>query len=104
MGAESFTITQEKTSNGVKFTVQGRVDTINAAELEYSLEQAAKGGHTNIVLNMLRVEYLSSTGIRVILKAYKEAKTAGKKFGIERPSECVKHVLGMVALEEMLVE
>jgi len=97
-------ITQEKTSEGVKLTLQGRVDSTTAIKLGNELEQAIKDGHTNIILNMLQVEYLCSTGIRAILKAYKEVKTAGGSFGVESPSECVKNVLGMAALTEMLVE
>jgi len=96
-------ITQEKTPAGIKLTIQGRIDSINSVKFGNELEQAIKDGHTNIILNMLQVEFLCSTGIRVILKAYKEVKTAGGSFGIEMPSECVKNVLGMVALNEMLV-
>ena len=99
MSNEKFTITQE----GTTFIIQGRVDSTNAAELEHNLDKALKGGQTNIVLNMLQVEYLCSTGIRVILKAYKNTMAAGGSFGIEKPSECVKNVLGLVALEEMLI-
>jgi len=104
METGNFVITQEEAAAGVKFFLQGRVDSMNAAELEYKLEQAIKDGQTNLVLNMLRVEYLCSTGIRVILKAYKEAKAAGGQLGIEMPSECVTNVLGIVALNEMLVK
>jgi len=100
MTAGTFAITQE----GTKLTVQGRIDSTNAVELGDKLEQALKRGQTTIILNMLRVEYLCSTGIRVILKAYKEAKAAGGKVNIEKPSECVKNVLGLVALNEMLIE
>ena len=103
MGNENFAISQEKTSSGIIFTVKGRIDTINAVELGYEFDNAIKSGQTHLVLNMLRVEYLCSTGIRVILKAYKEAKAAGGRFGIEKPSECVKNVLGIVALDEMLI-
>ena len=100
MTSGNFIITQE----GTKLTIQGRIDSTNAVELGYTLDQVLKKGQTNIILNMLRVEYLCSTGIRMILKAYKEALAAGGKLGIEMPSESVKNVLGIVALNEMLVE
>jgi len=100
MTAGNFAITQE----GAKLTVQGRIDSNNAVKLGSELEKIIKGGQTNIILNMLLVEYLCSTGIRAILKAYKEVKAVGGSFGIEEPSECVKNVLGMVALNEMLIE
>ena len=104
MGNGNFVITQENNDGNTKLIIQGRLDSINAVELEQKLQAVRSEGQTNIVLNMLRVEYLSSTGIRIILKAYKEAQASGRKFGIEQPSEWVKNVLGLVALTEMLIE
>jgi anti-anti-sigma factor len=103
MKNEEFTITKEKKDNALKFIAKGRVNSLNANELEYKLEEALKDGQKNIVLNMHMVEYLSSAGIRVILKVFKDAKEAGGKFSIEMPSESVRNVLGMTALDEMLI-
>ena len=102
-GTDNFAITQETTQGGFKLTIKGRIDSVNAVELGHKLTNITQGGKVNIVLNMLRVEYLCSTGIRAILKAYKSVKESGGKFGIESASECVKNVLGMAALSEMLV-
>ena len=103
MGSGNFIITQENVPAVIKLTVQGRLDSINAVELDRQLQTIKCDGQTHVVLNMSMVEYLSSNGIRVILKAYKAVKAAGGKFGIEEPSECVKNVLGLVALNEMLI-
>ena len=85
-----------------KFYVVGRVNSKTSPVLQNKLEDALNCGEINIVLNMLQVEYLSSDGIRTILKIYKEAEKAGGKFRIERASEMVRNVLGMVALNGML--
>jgi len=82
---------------------KGRIDSKTADSLLFKLETALKDGQKAIILNMSQVDYLSSIGIRVILKIYKQASEAGGSFNIERPSEIVKNVLGMVALKEMLV-
>jgi len=103
MTSENFVITQEEASGGITLTIQGRIDSTNAVKLGYKLDQVIKDGQNSIILNMLMVEYLCSTGIRVILKAYKEVQMAGGSLGIEMPSECVKNVFGMVALNDMLV-
>ena len=100
---DNFAITQEAEQGGIKLTIKGRIDSVNAVELGYKLDEVLQGGKVNVILNMLRVEYLCSTGIRAILKAYKSVKESGGKFGIESASECVKNVLGMAALSEMLV-
>ena len=103
MQNEDFTVTKDRLPRGVKFTVKGRVNSTNADGLQFRLEKALKDGEVNIVLNMRQVDFLNSTGVRVLLKTYKDAVTAGVKFAIEQPSENVKNVLGMVALDELLI-
>ena len=104
MKTDDFDISKEKTPDGAKFTLKGRLNSINADLLESYMEEALKGGEVHIILNMLWVEYLSSAGIRVIIKTYKDAKNAGGSFEIEKPSQSVRNVLGMTALDQMLIK
>jgi len=97
-------ITIEKIHDGVKFHLKGLINSTHADQLQYKLDDALRDGARTIILDMLWVEYLSSTGIRVILKTYKEAKEAGGKLCIERPSQRVRNVLGLTALDEMLIK
>jgi len=55
-------------------------------------------------LDMIGVEYLSSIGIRAILTVHKLATKEGGALKIERPSQVVKNVLGMAALDGMLLK
>jgi anti-anti-sigma factor len=103
MKSDDLEITEDKSPGASKFILKGRVNAASADVLLYKLETALKEGRKNIVMNMSQVEYLSSVGIRVILKIYKQAAEADGKFNIEYPSENVRNVLGMVALKEMLV-
>ena len=102
--ADDLQITEEQIPNGIKLTVKGQVNSQTADKLEERLEKAMKDGQGHIILNMLWVKFLSSAGIRVILKTYKEANDTGGSFGIEMPSQNVKNVLGMAALDEMLIK
>ena len=105
MKIETFEITKEedKEQGLTRFTVKGRVNSKSSMALNHKLEDAVNRGEKYIVLNMREVGYLSSDGIRVILKTYKEAEKAGGKLRIETPSEMVRNVLGMVALNDMLI-
>jgi anti-anti-sigma factor len=103
MKDENLEVTEEIKNGICRLVAKGRVDANSADVLLYKLETALKDGHKTIILNMTQVEYLSSIGIRVILKTYKQALEAGGKFNIEHPSEIVKNVLGMTALKELLV-
>jgi anti-anti-sigma factor len=100
---ENLVVTQSVENGICKLIAKGRVDSNSADSLLEKLEDALNNGQKTIILNMSQVVYLSSIGIRVILKIYKQAVEAGGTFNIERPSEVVKNVLGMAALKEMLV-
>ena len=104
MKKDEFEIYEDGTGDGVKFTLKGRVNSIHADALQEKLHNALNKGQKNIVLNMHWVEFLYSSGIRVILKAYQDTINAGGSFGIEMPSNNVKNVLGMTALDEMLIK
>ena len=103
MKNENLIITESIDDGVCKLTARGRVDSNSADSLLDKLEEVLNNGQKIIILNMSQVVYLSSIGIRVILKIYKQAAEAGGRFNIERPSEVVKNVLGMAALKEMLV-
>jgi anti-sigma B factor antagonist len=103
MAEEILEITEEIEDEVCNLCAKGRIDSNSADLLKEKLESALAAGHKTIIMDMYKVNYLSSIGIRVILNVYKQAKEAGNKFNITHPSEFVKNVLGMVALKEMLV-
>jgi len=97
------TMERVKASAGVKFKVVGRITTNNEAYFEKMLTDALAEGFNLIVLNMQEVTLMTSIGIRIILKTYKSCLEAGGRFRIEDPSEVVKNVMGLSALQQMMV-
>ena len=71
-------MTIEKTINGTQatFVVAGRLDTQTAPELEKALD-AVILSLTDLVFDMSGLEYISSAGLRVILKAQKVMNQRG---------------------------
>jgi len=98
------TMERVEASEGVKFKVTGRITTVNENFFNKKLSDALEEGFTHIVLNMQEVTLMTSIGIRIILKTFKSCMEAGGKFQIEEPSEVVKNVLGLSALQQMMVE
>jgi len=88
----------------VKFTAIGRVTTLSAEKLDSYLSEMIKPETGTIILNMADISLLTSAGIRVILKTFKESKKEGIKFFIEDPSTNVRNVLGLSALQQMLIK
>ena len=104
MNDENLEIKETIDGDLCRFIASGRVDSNNAGIMETNLDRVLSEGQKNIILNMESVKYLSSIGIRIILKTYKKAYETGGTFQIENPSEIVKNVLGMVALNQMLLK
>ena len=71
-------MTIEKRINGEEVTliVSGRLDTQTAPELETELD-AVLAGIKELTFDMTDLEYVSSAGLRVILKAQKAMNTQG---------------------------
>ena len=83
--------------------VGGRIDSNNAGALQKYIDSLINDGWKDIVLDMSTVKYFSSIGIRVVLATYKTLYESGS-FSVFNPSENAANVLGMVALDKMLLK
>lgn len=63
-------ITHTKEAEKLTVALEGRLDTITAPELETALTTLLEGVK-ELVLDMSALEYISSAGLRVVLKAQK---------------------------------
>lgn len=71
-------MTIEKTTENEKvtLTVSGRLDTTTAPELEAALDEVLENTK-ELIFNLENLEYISSAGLRVILKSQKSMNTKG---------------------------
>lgn len=68
---------EKKIENGnVTLTITGRLDTTTAPELEKTLNNVFEGTK-ELVFDLTNLEYISSAGLRVILKAQKAMNAQG---------------------------
>ena len=81
------------------FEVIGRVDSTNASELGAALDRAADEGRTSMVLDLSGVDYMSSAGLRQMVRVLKRVKRGGGDLRIANPSERVKEVLELAGLD-----
>lgn len=79
--------------------IAGRIDAARAPELETALEDLLSKGHRNLILDMAEVDFVSSSGLRVMLTARKSAQKAGGDLSIARPSQRVKDTLDIAGLD-----
>ena len=82
--------------------VKGRVDSETAPELDDALTKLLQGNRNKIVLNLQGVDYMSSAGLRAVVKAYQAAKKSGGDVRLAAVSSPVEVVLRTVGMMQML--
>ena len=70
------TITKEAAGTALTLSLQGRLDTGTAPQLEAALKESMDGV-TDLTLDLEQLLYLSSAGLRVILGAQKRMNKQG---------------------------
>ena len=91
-----------KTRNGTELTIalEGRLDTTTAPELEQALKQDLEGA-TALTLDLSRLDYISSAGLRVLLSAHKAmSRKGGMK--VTHVNEIVNEVFEVTGFSDIL--
>ena len=81
--------------------VEGRVDSETAPELDTALAQLLNENRNKIVLNLQRVDFLSSAGLRAMVKALKGAQKSGGDVRLASVSEPIEVILRTVGMMQM---
>ena len=82
-----------KTTNEVKvLAFEGRLDTQTFPDAQMQLTQLIEGGDEKILVNLEKLDYISSAGLRVLLAAAKQLKTADGELRICSLNEVVKEI------------
>ena len=80
----------------------GRIDTVTAAALEERLTERMDEGHGAILLDLSRVDYVSSQGLRVVLKTSKRMAAAGRGFAVCGLAETVAGVFRVTGFDRVI--
>lgn len=82
--------------------VEGRVDSETAPELDEALTALLNANCNRIVVNLNGVDFLSSAGLRALVKAYQGAQKAGGSVHLAAVPEAIQGILLTVGLNHML--
>ena len=92
---------KKNTENGkTVFTLEGRLDTVTAPELEQTLKESLDGVG-ELVFDLKDLEYISSAGLRVLLMAQKAMAGKGD-MKVKNPNEIVSEVFEVTGFTEIL--
>ena len=72
-------VTVDADHSVARVALVGALNTETAPGFEQRLEEVVAAGHQLTVLDMKDLDYISSAGLRVIFKAAKQAKAAGRR-------------------------
>jgi anti-anti-sigma factor len=97
-----FEIRETRDPDHVLVSVQGELDVVVAEELEEHLDRLTRE-HEAVRLDLSRLQFIDSSGLRVILRAVLEARKHGLDFDVERNlSPQVQRVFELVQAERLL--
>ena len=73
-------------------TLQGEMDTAAALEVEETLKPLFATGGKNVIIDCKELEYIASSGLRILLSILKGAKAAGSRVILRDVNDDIKNV------------
>ena len=85
-------ITQTKENGVVVLELKGRLDTLSSSSLEKKLSDLIEKKEYKLALDFSQLDFISSSGLRVLLAAGKQLKTVSGKMVLFALKDHVKEV------------
>ena len=83
--------------------VEGRVDSESTPRLEEALTALLNANCSKIVVNLRDVDFMSSAGLRAIVRASQGAQTAGGSVRLAAVPEAIESVMYTVGLNQLVM-
>lgn len=93
-------INKAKEGSKLNITVEGRLDTTTAPELEAVIRDEINGV-TELVIDLDKLEYISSAGLRVLLAAQKIMMKQGQMV-VTNPNDVIKEIFEVTGFSDIL--
>jgi anti-sigma B factor antagonist len=97
-----FEITTEEGEAQTRVALTGELDIASAPQFEEGLEKVEANAPGILLLDLRKVEFIDSTGLRAVIAADERARSAGRRLVIIRGTPAVERVLSVTQLDERL--
>jgi anti-sigma B factor antagonist len=102
MRGEQMEITETKENDVNIYKLNGRLDSNTSPALEKKLAVAIEDGATSMVIDFENLEYISSAGLRIILKTTKDLKRSEGNIVLCAMQDYVKEVFEIAGFDSFL--
>lgn len=85
----------------VVVAVEGRIDSATSGDFETTLMDLIQKGQTNVVLDLSGVNFLSSSGLRVMVTALKTLRQSGRDLVLAQPAEQAADSISIAGLNTL---
>ncbi|MDD5699436.1 MAG: STAS domain-containing protein [Victivallaceae bacterium] len=86
------TIIQREKDGVMELSIAGRLDAVSAVEADKDFGRVIDAGHESLLVDLDRLEYISSAGLRVLLVVAKRMQQNGGKVALCALSPNVREV------------
>lgn len=97
-----FSIEVQRADDVVQIVLAGELDIATQSDAEAALRDAQASGVKTIVLDLRRLNFMDSTGLRLLVQADLRARESGQRLAIVRGPDAVQRVLEITGLESKL--
>jgi anti-sigma B factor antagonist len=94
-------ITEKNNEKCTIICIKGRLDTISSTDLEHQLTELLDKRVFRILVNCAEMDYISSSGLRVLLIALKRITAAGGKIILCGLKENIREIFGISGFTEI---
>ena len=97
--------TIEQLENKFLVTLEGELDTAAAVEVEQTLQPLYDSQGKDVVIDCEHLEYIASSGLRILISILKGAKSGGSKVVLKSLNDDIKEVFrltGFISLFEIV--
>ena len=82
--------------------LRGELDLLSAPELQMALDGADVNAHRMLVLDIRELQFIDSTGLRVILSARSHAEEHGRGFAVTHTTAQAQRVFDVAGVSKLL--
>jgi anti-sigma B factor antagonist len=99
---EILEVTTQDSGGRVTVSLKGELDLSSVGKVQDELRRVEAEGPALLVLDLSKLTFLDSTGLRAVVTADERARENGRRFVVVRGPDAVQRVFSITRLEERL--